>query len=641
MKHSPPTVGNTTKMPKFTPGEKPGQKGPRAVSASEKLRPGKLFASFELQRELDGSSWLAQDYSVGREVDQVELKFLPDFLARDKTAVEKLKNEIRPITTFKHPNILRIYDLAESKGVVAIETEYVEGQSLARLRLSRPNQVFEVRDLEKWLAALCEALAYAQTDVGLIHGDIKPANLIVDPAGNLKLKDFGIEICLSDSAGRSMPILGSSDALPYRSPQRLAGNKPGVTDDLYSVGVTVFELLTGKLPFYAGDVGLQADGRALPSMTERRAELGIKGEVIPKHWEETVAACLARDPLHRPQSAAELQKRLKNAIAPSEGPAKSTGAPPQPIAKRRFPIRIPALPKRRLAIVGIILAFVLAIAFFSFHLLTQPKVGKEVSNSSPTKSDDSSGKAFSPTPFLRRSPALSDGKDEMPSSPTPAVDVKLSPLVKASPTPLAEASPQPSPEASSTPAAQASPTPSPDLSAGVTPSQTPGSGITPSATPSPAALSQNDADTTKEDVVRRINAMPGVSAEKKASLVEKMNKARSMERLAVIPFDSGQSALRRAAADEVVKTFDTPEMHEKLSDPTIVLVVAGYADAGGRPDFNLRISQARAENVGRILKEQVKLYNAMQTIGMGGTELLDSKRPDQNRAVEVWAVVPL
>ena len=82
-------------------------------------------------------------------------------------------------------------------------------------------------------------------------------------------------------------------------------------------------------------------------------------------------------------------------------------------------------------------------------------------------------------------------------------------------------------------------------------------------------------------------------------------------------------------------------MRDKLSDPTIVLVVAGYADAGGRADANLRISQARAENVSRILKEQAGLINAIQTIGMGGTELLDSNRPDQNRAVEIWVVVPL
>jgi serine/threonine protein kinase len=640
-------VGKTTKMPK-SPGENPGQKGPAAVSASEKLRPGKLFASFELQQELEnGSVWLAQDYSVGREVDQVALKFLPDNIARDKATVEKLKNEIRRMTTLRHPNVLRIYGLAESKGVVAIETEYVEGQSLSRLRLSRPNQVFEVRDLEMWLDALCEALAYAHTDLGLIHGDIKPANLIVDLAGNLKLKDFGIEACLAE---RSVPIHGSSDALPYRSPQRAAGNKAGVTDDLYSVGVTIFELLTGKLPFYAGDVRLQVDGRVPPSMTERRAELGIKGEAIPKHWEETVAACLARDPMHRPQSAAELQKRLKNALGPSEGPAKAAGKPlAKSVAERQFTTQIPTLPKRRLAIVGIILMCVLAIAFFSFHLLTKPKLGKVVSNSMPTKADDSLPKPSSPTPFLPPSPALTGGKERVLASPTPSVDAKPSPVVQASPTPLAEASPtpyteaspRPSPQASSTPSAEASPTPPADLSAGVIPSQTPASGITPSATPSPTAISQPVADSIKEDVVRRINAMPGITAEKKASLVSKMSKARSMERLAVIPFDSGQSTLRRAAVDEVVKTFDTPEMHDKLSDPTIVLVVAGYADSGGRPESNLRISQARAENVGRILKEQVRLLNAMQTIGMGGTALLDSKRPDQNRAVEVWAVVPL
>jgi serine/threonine protein kinase len=648
MKHSPPTVGNTAKMPKFTPGEQPANKGPTAVSASEKLRPGKLFASFELQRELEnGSVWLAQDYSVGREADQVSLKFLPDNIARDKATVEKLKNEIRPITTLRHPNVLRIYGLAESKGMVAIETEYVEGQSLSRLRLTRPNQVFEVRDLEMWLDALCGALAYAHTDVGLIHGDIEPANLIVDLAGNLKLKDFGIENCLAEW---SMTIHGSNDALPYRSPQRAASNKAGVTDDLYSVGVTVFELLTGKLPFYTGDVRLQVDGRVPPSMTERRAELGIKGEAIPIHWEETVAACLARDPMHRPQSAAELQKRLKNALGPSASPVKATGKSlPKSIAERQFTTRIPTLPKRQLAILGIILMCVLAIAFFSFHLLTKPKLGKVVSNSMPTKADDSLPRASSPTPFLRPSPALSDGKAKVLASPTPSVDAEPSPVVKASPTPLAkpsatpstEASPRPSHEASSTPSAQVSPTPPADLGAGVIPSRTSAPGITPSATPSSTAISQPIADTTREDVVRRINAMPGITAEKKASLVSKMNKARSMERLAVIPFDSGQSTLRRAAADEVVKTFDTPQMHDKLSDPTIVLVVAGYADSGGRPDYNLRISQARAENVGRILKEQVKLLNAMQTIGMGGTELLDSKRPDQNRAVEVWAVVPL
>jgi outer membrane protein OmpA-like peptidoglycan-associated protein len=154
-------------------------------------------------------------------------------------------------------------------------------------------------------------------------------------------------------------------------------------------------------------------------------------------------------------------------------------------------------------------------------------------------------------------------------------------------------------------------------------------------------LNQLDIDATREEVVKRINALPGVTAAKKANMIEKMHKARSMERLTVIHFDIGQTALHRAAADELVKAFDSSDMRDKLNDPTIVLVVAGYADTGGRADLNLRFSQERAENVSKILKEQVRLLNAMQTVGMGGTDLLGNKRPDQNRAVEVWAVAPL
>jgi outer membrane protein OmpA-like peptidoglycan-associated protein len=153
-------------------------------------------------------------------------------------------------------------------------------------------------------------------------------------------------------------------------------------------------------------------------------------------------------------------------------------------------------------------------------------------------------------------------------------------------------------------------------------------------------LSQHDIDATKEDVIKRIDALPGVTAEKKANLIEKMHKARSMERLTVIPFGVRQATLRRTAVDDLLKAFALPEMLDKLSDPTTILVVAGYADTGGRADANLRISQKRAENISRILKEQAKLPNAIQTIGMGGTELLDSKRAGENRAVEVWAVVP-
>src|SRR5260370_10226020 len=191
------------------------------VGISDQLRPGNMFALFELQRELDigstGAVWLAEDL-VRRQVDQVALKFLPDSIVSDKTAVAELKNEIRRRIALKHPNILRVYDLLESKGRVAIEMEYLDGQSVSHLRLSRPNQIFEVRDLEKWVKELCEALEYAHKDVGLVDGDIVPGNLIVDLAGTLKLKDFGIANCITDSMSGLMVIHNTIETLRYRSP---------------------------------------------------------------------------------------------------------------------------------------------------------------------------------------------------------------------------------------------------------------------------------------------------------------------------------------------------------------------------------------------------------------------------------------
>src|SRR5271165_4793190 len=216
--------------------------------------------------------------------------------------------------------------------------------------------------------------------------------------------------------------------------------------------------------------------------------------------------------------------------------------------------------------------------------------------------------------------------------PTPIPEISPTPTIEVSQTPNIEVNPTPIPGVSPTPVPEVSPTPSQGDAAALDERQFAG--------PSPTPLSQLDNGATKEDVIKRINALPRVTNEKKANLIANMQKARSMERLTVIPFDVGQKTLRKAAIDELVKALDRPEMRDKLSDPTTVLVVAGYADIGGRAETNLRISQERADAVSKILKEQVKLLNAMQTIGMGGTEILDSKRPDQNRVVEVWAVVP-
>jgi serine/threonine protein kinase len=586
-------------------------------NVSDQLKSGRLFSCFELQRELEigstGTVWLAQNYGVKRHADQVALKFLPELILHNKIALEDLKDQIRRRIPLRHPNILRVYDLVENKGRVAVQLEYLDGQSLAHLRLTKPNQSFEVRDLQKWAEELCGALEYAHQEVGPTDVDIVPGNLIIDRAGNLKVKDFGITNCIAYSMSRLIPMDEPGKALPYQSPQRAAGENPAVTDDLYSLGALLYELLTSEPPLHHEATGAQLGEKLPPSMSQRRVELGIVGEAIPENWEETVAACLAKDPFHRPQSASEVEKRLKNTI--------------NPIPNSQLPARTSSTHRKWLTVAGLILILAVgsAVAFLALHRLMEPKRLSPVKEPSPTLP------SFSSTSTGKES-FLSAGTRSPEARPTPSPAASPATSPEEGPAPSQGPSPTPSPEVGPTPSLEESPTSASRETA------TPGGGQ--SEGPSPASLSPHDFDATKEEVIKRINALPGVTAEKKANLIGKMHKARSVERLTVIPFDASQFTLRRAAVDDLLKAFALPEMRDKLSDPTTILVVAGYADTGGRADLNLRISQERAENISRILKEQAKLPNAIQTIGMGGTELLDSKRPNENRAVEVWAVVP-
>jgi len=133
--------------------------------------------------------------------------------------------------------------------------------------------------------------------------------------------------------------------------------------------------------------------------------------------------------------------------------------------------------------------------------------------------------------------------------------------------------------------------------------------------------------------------MPRMSAQEKERLAQRVESAHAMERLRIVHFDRGKTTLDRPTADELVRSFRTGDTKEKLADPTLVLVVAGYADGGGDAATNFRISEERAEGVGKLLKK-AGVLNVIHTVAMGSTDLLDGKRPEQNRAVEVWAVAP-
>src|SRR5947208_5652871 len=189
--------------------------------------------------------------------------------------------------------------------------EYVDGETLSNLRAEKEQKVFEPHEVAGWIAQLCDALDYSHNHAKVIHCDLKPANLMVNQRSDLKITDFGIARSLSDSVSRLTVEQGRSGTLVYMSPQQLNGERCTHLEDIYSLGATIYELLTSKPPFYTGNIDRQICERVAPSMTERRKELDIEPVSVPQVWEDTVAACLAKDPSHRPQSAAEVAQRLQ------------------------------------------------------------------------------------------------------------------------------------------------------------------------------------------------------------------------------------------------------------------------------------------------------------------------------------------
>lgn len=279
------------------------------------FRAGQLmFNRYTLERILGrggmGVVWLAHDEDLGRDI---ALKFLPEVVSADKQAVEDLKRETRRSLELTHPHIIRIHDFVQDGHITAISMEYVGGDTLASLKVDQPEGYFEVKDISGWVAQYCEALAYAHERAKIVHRDLKPANLMIDSRGDAKIADFGIAASVSDSVSRVSAQTGSSGTPVYMSLQQMMGEKPAVTDDVYALGATLYELLTGRPPFHSGNIVLQVQSKTPPSMAERRIELERKGEAIPASWEETVAACLSKDPASRPSSVKQVWERLNGA----------------------------------------------------------------------------------------------------------------------------------------------------------------------------------------------------------------------------------------------------------------------------------------------------------------------------------------
>ena len=255
--------------------------------------------------------WLARDVKLEHEV---ALKILPEALVQDPNNVERLKTETLRNVQLDHPNIARTYDFVKDLRLAAISTEYVEGWSLAALRVDKPEKRYRLDEITPWIRNLCGALEYAHNSAGVVHGDLKPSNLLLNGRAELKVTDFGTARSLYGVAGPT-DLNSLAGTLGFMSPQQALGEKPSVLDDVYGLGATMYDLLTGTPPFYKGQVLAQVCERTPPSMTDRLVELGIK-DSIPLVVEDTVALCLRKDPKQRPQTIAEVLRLLERTEVP-------------------------------------------------------------------------------------------------------------------------------------------------------------------------------------------------------------------------------------------------------------------------------------------------------------------------------------
>ena len=286
----------------------------RNLTAEQKVGGGRFRLIHAIGRGGMGVVWLARDERLS---ELVALKFLPPEICADPSSLEDLRREARKSRALTHPHIIRIHDVHEVEGEPPfIAMEYVEGSSLNVLCSQQAQRVLTWKFLEPLVVQLCEALEYAHGEK-MIHRDLKPANLMLDTRGRLKLADFGIAATVSDTVSRISMRYLSSGTPSYMSPQQMSGSMPHVTDDVYSLGATLYDLLTGKPPFHSGDIPHQV--RSVPAMPleNRMAEMGLDNPVPPQ-VAALIMACLSKEPAQRPQSAAEVKAWIKGELPRSK-----------------------------------------------------------------------------------------------------------------------------------------------------------------------------------------------------------------------------------------------------------------------------------------------------------------------------------
>lgn len=236
-----------------------------------------------------GEVYQADDLELGQ---TVALKLLPERLAGDEAALTLLRNEVRVARQISHPNVCRVYDIGEVDEHYFVSMEYVDGEDLASL-LRRIGRVSSEKALDM-IRQLIAGLAAAH-DLGVLHRDFKPANIMIDGRGHVRIMDFGLAGFVEELRGTE----GFAGTIGYMAPEQLAGQGATMRSDIYALGLVMYEILTGRKPYDARTIeGL----RDLQAAGPPAGPSNFAGDLDPA-VSDLIMWCLERDPARRPSSA--------------------------------------------------------------------------------------------------------------------------------------------------------------------------------------------------------------------------------------------------------------------------------------------------------------------------------------------------
>jgi serine/threonine protein kinase len=265
-----------------------------------------LHSRFSLQEMIGeggmGQVWLVWDLEL--EI-QVAIKILNPQLTSNPDSVNLLKNECRNTRRLVHPNIVRVFDFHRINDLAFISMEYIAGRDLITYRSQFEH--ISPAEIIKLIRPVINALGYAH-DLGLVHRDVKASNILLDRHKTPRLTDFGIAGVFK--SGHNALEITSGGSLFCMSPQQLDGRPPGPSDDIYALGVLLYEMLTGYPPFYP-DISRDKILHEIPAAISQKLDPTAVDANISRPLENLIEQMLAKMPADRPASMQEIDDRLK------------------------------------------------------------------------------------------------------------------------------------------------------------------------------------------------------------------------------------------------------------------------------------------------------------------------------------------